>query len=149
MKNIILDTSVILKLVLDKDEDDLDKVCIIFDHYLNHKIEIIEPSLYYYEFLNVLNFKLKDKEIIGEASLLIKNLNFKIKNLSSKEELRAIKLCKKYKKISFYNSCFHAIAIENDWIFITSDEKYYKTIKDEWSILLLKDYDEHLECGCD
>ena len=77
---------------------------------------------------------------ISEYFWYLKNLEFIEKKLCNDGEKIAIDLCLRYERISFYDVCYHALAIINDWRLITCDKKYYNLVKDEGGISLLVDY---------
>ena len=52
----------------------------------------------------------------------------------------SLKLMKKYPKITFYDASYHALAIHEKGIFVTVDERYFKTTRKEGCITLLEDY---------
>lgn len=136
MEKLILDSSVLLKFLLDESDSKLtDK---ILDEYLIDKIQILEPKLWLFEAWNILPRK---KEIKNPHDWIkfLQNLNFFEKELKEKEIELTLYLCKKYPKICFYDASYHAMAICENWTFITCDEKYFQQTKEEWNICLLKD----------
>ncbi len=139
MKTFTLDSSVLLKFVLVKNEPMRDIACKIIKEYSKNDIFLIEPSLWIYEILNTLSrkFSLKDAKDFFDK---IYNLGFITKNINHNIILLALKIINKYPKISFYDASYHAFAIYNNSVFVTSDEKYYNKVKDEGSIILLEDF---------
>lgn len=131
----VIDTSVILKALLD--EEDSDKATKLF--YLKEifELSIFVPDIFRYEFFNRLtrendaSFALKAYREFTEIQVSIITLEADIIEIANK-------LMWKYHKISFYDAAYHALAKAYRTDLITADEKYYQITRKEGNVELLK-----------
>lgn len=136
-KNYVLDASVILKWFL-KDEIDEIKAVSFKERFVQGKIEIIVPSLVYYEVLNIISLKVpKEASKIFSLLQMLKMTEVK---LSSDLIRRAIDLVQKTAGIAFYDAVYHALAIETGSVFVTADEKYFKKARKSKYIKFLSEF---------
>ncbi|MEK7523423.1 MAG: hypothetical protein AAB588_00140 [Patescibacteria group bacterium] len=49
-------------------------------------------------------------------------------------------LMKNFSGVTFYDSGYHALALQEGGTFITADEKYFQKTKKQGGVMLLKDY---------
>lgn len=135
-KSLVLDTSVILKWIFK--EDDYESARKIGVRLVDRKITISVPSHFFAELANVLGRKENVRAMEFISALRMSTIRERFLSLSVINF--ALELMRKYKKITFYDAAYHAIAILENGTFVTADEKYYKTAKDAGSIMLLKNY---------
>lgn len=135
---LIVDASVALKWFFTDQEDDLESALAIKGAYLKHETSILVPVHFFVEFANTVFRKHPNFAV----TLLSELQNLRIPFIALSLEIASISeiLMKKYPKISFYDAFYHALAIEKKGTFVTADEQYYKMVKKEGHILLLKDY---------
>lgn len=139
-KLVVADACVVLKWILPKEEDVSEALCLRED-FVKRKFKLLVPAHFLSELMNTLSRKLPS-EALSFLSLLLLSPFIQC-SLSLELASIAKKLMHKYPKISFYDGFYHAIAIQKGGIFVTADEKYYKAVKKEGHILLLKDYTSH------
>lgn len=142
MKNppvIVLDNSALMKCILDEDEDQKRTVMQMLQKHQYKEIRLIEPAVWYYEAGNVLQIRLKDISLVRESLYVLQKFKFE-ESWSQEMEKIALKICFKYAKVSFYDACYHAIAIFYKGTFITADKKYFEIAKAERHIELLENY---------
>lgn len=124
--NYILDASVILKWFLK--EKDTDKALKIKQSYILGQIDLIEPDLLLYEFVNGLRFQkgINEKEI-DEAieNLFAFQINFITPTISSLKFAKSIAL--EY-NTTVYDAFYIALARETNSCFVTSDDKLFDKI---------------------
>lgn len=133
----IIDASVLLKLFIEETQD-IEKAVAIQTDFLKDKIRLGMPSSCLYEILNTLCRKFPDKAMVSLSQILM--LNIEEYRLSLENSYRAMTIMQKFPRVSFYDASYHAIAIENNGIFVTSDENYYQKTRSLKHIKLLKDY---------
>lgn len=106
--------------------------------FVKGKINIYVPSYCFAEVCNLLcrdypDIALSFSSYLIESEILECQLNLDLLNI-------ACRLIKRYHDISFYDAAYHALAIQEEGVFITADVKYYNKTKKESRIMLLKDY---------
>jgi len=136
MKKFILDASIILKWVLEKEnEPDHDKATGLLYAWLRGEVGIAEPGLWIYEVANNLGRALPD-----EASQKMKLLlDLQIDRVEFSEQM--IGQCFSWMKehqVTFYDAAYLAAAYATDSVLLTSDEKFCEKMKNDNRICLLK-----------
>lgn len=137
-KLLIIDASVILKWILLEQEDHKEKALLLRKDFLENKVSLGIPTMALYEIMNILAIKMPNIAVSFLSQLMA--LQMTEFRLTLDVTATAIGIMKKFKKISFYDSAYHAIAINNNGIFITSDKQYYQKTKSMKYIELLKNY---------
>jgi len=140
VKNIVIDASVIVKWFID--ENDSDKAEILKEQFISEKINIIVPTLLYYEVLNALKysklFKLDELNLVGES---IENYGFNV--IMIRDEIREIMVEFAINHdISIYDASYIALAEKFKTQLITADEKISKKLPKnmKMKIINLKNY---------
>jgi len=136
MKKFILDASIILKWVLEKEkEPDHDKATGLLYAWLRGEVGIAAPGLWIYEVANILGRALPD-----EASQKMKLLlDLQIDRVEFSEQM--IGQCFSWMKehqVTFYDAAYLAAAYATDSVLLTSDEKFCEKMKNDNRICLLK-----------
>lgn len=137
-KLLIIDASVILKWILLEQEDHKEKALLLRKDFLENKVSLGIPTMALYEIMNILAIKMPNIAVSFLSQLMA--LQMTEFRLTLDVTATAIEIMKKFKKISFYDSAYHAIALNNNGIFITSDKQYYQKTKSLKHIELLKNY---------
>lgn len=106
--------------------------------WVEGKISIAVPAHCFSEISNTLGIKNADFALSFLSNLILSDIEQYQLNISIAGI--AFSLMKKYKKISFYDACYHAMAIHINGTFITADAKYYNTVKRKKYIMQLSDY---------
>ncbi len=140
MKKLVLDSSVFLKQFLD--ENDSSQAVDFLTKILTKKIEIIVPDLFRYEVLSTM--AKEHQTLFDEALESIENYQFNVLNIVV-PSLKNIKKAKSLTEIghnksgfpSFYDAIYHALAIENNCYFVTSDKKHYEKTRHLGHVKLL------------
>jgi len=137
MKKYIVDASIILKWVLEKEkEPDHDKAASLLYTWVRGAVGIAAPSLWTYEVANILGRALPD-EADQKMKLL---LDLKIDAVDCSEQM--IHQCftwMKEHRVTFYDAVYLAAAYEIDAVLLTGDEKFCEKMKNDNRICLLKD----------
>lgn len=139
-KNIVIDASVIVKWFID--ENDSDKAEIIKEQFINEKINLIIPSLLYYEVLNALKysnlFKLDELNLVGES---IENYGFDAVVIKDEIREKMVEIAINH-DISMYDASYIALAEKYKTQLITADEKISKKLPKnlKLNIINLKNY---------
>ena len=136
---LVLDNSALMKYVLDEDRDQTRVVVQILRQYQQKEIQIIEPVMWYYEAGNVLQLRLADISLAQEGLRVLQKLRFQESWNESMEKI-ALQICFKYRKVSFYDASYHAIALFHKGVFLTADKRYFEMTKKEGSVELLENY---------
>ncbi|MDP2645909.1 MAG: type II toxin-antitoxin system VapC family toxin [Desulfobacterales bacterium] len=135
MKKYIVDASVILKWVLEKEkEPDIDQAAGLLHAWEKGAVGIAAPSLWTYEVANILGRILPD-EANQKMKLL---LDLQIDVVECSEQM--IKQCFTWMKeqhVTFYDAVYLAAAYATDAVLLTSDEKFREKMKKDDRICLL------------
>jgi predicted nucleic acid-binding protein len=139
MKKYIVDASVILKWVLEKEkEPDHDKAAGLLHAWVSGSVGIAAPGLWTYEVANILGRALPDETEAGEKMKLL--LDLKIDAVDCSEQM--VRQCFTWMKehqVTFYDAVYLAAAYAIDAVLLTSDEKFREKMKNDDRICLLKD----------
>jgi predicted nucleic acid-binding protein len=137
MKKYIVDASIILKWVLEKEnEPDHDKAAGLLHTWVSGVVGIAAPGLWTYEVANILGRALPD-EADQKMKLL---LDLKIEAVDCSEQM--IRQCFTWMKehqVTFYDAVYLAAAYAIDAVLLTSDEKFREKMKNDSRICPLKD----------
>lgn len=139
MKSYVVDASVILKWVLgDEREPDHEKAMALLGFWTEGGAELIAPSLWKYEVGNFLGRNLQE-DARNKMDLLI-NLNIGNVELTKSMYVQCFSWMKK-NKVTFYDACYLAAALEVQGTLITADEKFAGEMEETNRICLLKNLD--------
>lgn len=138
MNTAVTDASVVLKWVLREEEADVQSALALFQDFSEGAVDIVLPHLWLYEVANVLIQKTGLNETTESLHFLFAQ-DFRVAEFSKQSILRACEIAHR-SKLTFYDACYHALAIQEGAVFITSDERYFRKAKIHKSILLLRDY---------
>ncbi|MEX0621834.1 MAG: type II toxin-antitoxin system VapC family toxin [Candidatus Woykebacteria bacterium] len=123
MDTLVIDSSVFIKWLNKKDEDNLDKANLILEDTRNGKVELLAPELARYEVGNVL---LKSKKLTPqEANVSLgPAYSLPITFVSETEDLakQTFELAFK-KKITYYDASFMSLAKQYNATLVTDDLK--------------------------
>jgi predicted nucleic acid-binding protein len=137
MKTYIVDASVILKWVMEKEnEPDHDKAAGLLHTWVSGAVRIAAPGLWTYEVANILGRALPD-EADQKMKLL---LDLKINVVDCSQQM--IHQCFTWMKehpVTFYDAVYLAAAYAIDAVLLTGDEKFREKMKNNNLICLLKD----------
>jgi len=138
MKKYIVDASVILKWVLEKEkEPDHDKATRLLLAWVSGDVGIAAPSLWIYEVANILGRALPD-EASQKINLL---LNLRISEIDCSEQM--IRQCltwMKEQQVTFYDAAYLTAAYATDAVLLTSDVKFLEKMKNDDRICLLSEW---------
>lgn len=132
----ILDSSIIIKWLCE--EVDSDKALKIKAKFIQDEIELGIPTLAYYETINFIARAYPAQAVLIFSQFLMLKITEFFVTLENIAE--TIDITQQFPKTAFYDATYHALAIQNNGIFITADEKYYNQAKSMKHIQLLKDY---------
>ncbi len=122
MNPVIPDASILLKWVLpDEGESYVEQALSMRDAFVTGKTTLIVPELWYFEVGNTLSRKYP-----GEAEALLSGLQaMGLETITPNPPWQAaiLQLVAAY-RVTFYDAAYHALAMVNDGIFVTADEKY-------------------------
>jgi predicted nucleic acid-binding protein len=136
MKKYIVDASIILKWVLEKEnEPDHDKATGLLHAWLGGDVGIAAPGLWTYEVANILGRALPD-EANQKMKLLI-NLQIAIVDCSEQVIQKCFTWMNEH-QVTFYDAVYLAAAYATDAVLLTSDEKFREKMKNDTRICLLK-----------
>jgi len=138
MSTYVLDASIILKWVLPKNIAPLQEQALsIREVLVEGTINIIVPSLWRYEVGNTLGRLIPDSA--SELLTLCSDIGIKEADESPERDKKTHDIMTQW-HVSFYDASYHALAIVNDIVFITADEKYNHKVKGQSNISILKDW---------
>ena len=126
MREIVIDASVVVKWFIE--EIDSDKARFLRDKFIDGKIELIAPSLLYFEVLNALKYsQLFDRSELDDAGESLENYGFNV--ITIKDEIRKhmIKIAVDH-EMSIYDASYLGLSIGLRKIYCTADEKIIKKL---------------------
>lgn len=138
MRVIVPDASILLKWVLpSRYEDHVDRALALREAIVQQHVRVLLPALWYFEVGNTLARKYP-----GDASGRLDDLRrFRLTSIQpdSVTERQILRLAVTY-GTTFYDAAYHALAIVNNGIFLTADEKYLLAVAGEPNAMHLKDW---------
>lgn len=137
---IVPDASVILKWVLEKDnEPDQAQARRLQDAVLADRVEIRLPALWRYEIGNVLG--LKQPALAMELMSALLAYDFDEIRLETEYALAVLDHMREIKGVTFYDSAYHVLAMRAKGLYLTADAAYVKRAKRKGHIALLSEWD--------
>jgi len=138
LKTIIPDASVLLKWVLPPaNEHHVEQAIAIRDGLLGGKIRLLVPALWYYEVGNTLSRKYPNYADALLSSLI--NMDMESPPPDQATQTATVQLVSRF-QVTFYDAAYHALAIKQNGVFVTADEKYLQKVASVGHILHLKDW---------
>lgn len=134
----ILDSSVAIKW-LTKEEPFSQQADKVLDDYLAEQIEIEIPDIFWWEIGNYFGRE-ADEKTATVVLMNLKKYQFSTHMLTNSMSVNAFKIMGKAKGVSFYDASYHALALEREGTFLTSDKKYVDKAKHLGSVCLLQNY---------
>ena len=135
MKKYIVDASIILKWVLEKEnEPDHDKATGLLHDWLRGAIGIAAQSLWIYEVANILGRALHDEA--SQKMKLLQDLQIAVVDCSEQMIQQCFTWMKEH-QVTFYDAAYLAAAYATDAVLLTSDEKFREKMKNDDRICLL------------
>ena len=126
MKEIVIDASVVVKWFIE--EKDSDKARFLRDKFIDGKIELIAPSLLYFEVLNALKYShLFDLNELDNAGESLENYGFNLIAIKNQIRKQMIKIAFEH-EISIYDASYLGLSIGLGKLFCTADEKIIKKL---------------------
>ncbi len=136
---VVPDASVILKWVLEETgESDFAKALELQSAFVAESIELQVPTLWRYEVGNILG--LKQPELASELMGALLDYEFQEVELTRGYCLAVLKLMREIKGVTFYDSCYHALAIQTKGVFVTADRDYVRRAERKGHITVLSDW---------
>lgn len=135
---IVPDASVLLKWAFDSpDEGDRDNALNFLEAWLEERVEIILPKLWFFEVSNVI--MLKKPELSMELMEIF--IGYNLSEYETTLELceEAFKLMRRY-GVTFYDAVYHAVAMLKKGVLLTADDAYFKKVSGMPNIVRLKDW---------
>lgn len=136
---VVPDASVILKWVLERDEGkDLPRAVDLQRAFLSEAIDIRVPALWRYEVGNVLG--LKQPALASELMNALLDFEFQEVQLTGADCHAVLQLMREIKGVTFYDSCYHVVALQADGVYVTADRAYVKRAGRLGHVSLLSDW---------
>lgn len=139
---VVLDSCVFNKLFLE--EDDRDQAIELITELTNRNYQVIVPSLFLYEVLTIASVSNFPTQQAYKLITQYQEANLELIELDSVCILKAIAICEtghqKSGFPSFYDASYHALAILNNCIFITADNRHISKTAQFGHIVLLKNW---------
>jgi predicted nucleic acid-binding protein len=120
---IVPDTSVLLKWVLEsEEEEDRNRALELRESWLADKCAIVLPALWFFEVGNILGMKEPDlaEQLIG----VLVRYAFE-EEPAANIYAKTFELMKRF-KVTFYDAVYHATAIRHGGIMVTADDTYFR-----------------------
>jgi predicted nucleic acid-binding protein len=139
---VIVDASVFAKLVVE--EDDSHEALAFFGHASTNRYFLKAPSLFLYEGLALSSRSEKESGGAYELLLSLLNAGFELVEIGNSVTRKALEISNtghaKTGYPSFYDSAYHALALMNGGVFLTSDQRHMAKAAGFGSVVLLKDW---------
>jgi predicted nucleic acid-binding protein len=136
---IVIDASVILKWVLPPDaEPNQPEALAVAEALTEGDVDVALPILWYFEVGNILIRKYPEHADNDLADLRDQLASFE-KPMTDDWQRQILALTNRH-RVTFYDAAYHALAILNDGIFVTADEKYLEAVSDDKHAMHLKDW---------
>ena len=145
MEICVPDASVLLKWALPpKNEQWVLQALSLRDAMLNSRVRLLVPALWLFEVGHTLARKFPAEapnhlSILSRYGLIESSMTPPIRK-------RAFDLCADH-GVSFYDACYHALAIERGGVFITADEKHLRLAASSGNICHLRDWQDPRPCS--
>ncbi|MGH8603406.1 MAG: type II toxin-antitoxin system VapC family toxin [Gammaproteobacteria bacterium] len=139
MKLVVIDASVILKWVLPRGSEPYqDQAQVLATLLKAGSIRVGVPSLWYFEVGNLLarKYPLQADQQLANLRLILEPCEVSDK---SGWQNKALALVQQH-GVTFYDAVYHALAIIEQGIFLTADEKYLQMIGKEPHAMHFKDW---------
>jgi len=142
-KQVVIDSSVFCKLFLQ--EDDRQQAIDLIVMLGEKDCQIIVPSLFLYEVLSVATMSCYPTELANDLLIQHQKINLKLIEIDNETIHKAIEITKKGHQNSgypsFYDSAYHALAIQNSSQFITADKRHKAKAQQFGYITMLADWE--------
>jgi len=136
---VVPDASVILKWVLEKGEGkEVSKALELQNAFIAEDIDLQIPTLWQYEVGNVLG--LKQPELADDLMKALLDYELPEVPLTSDYCQAVLRLMSEIKGVTFYNSCYHVLALRTRGVYITADREYFKKSRRKGHISLLSEW---------
>jgi len=139
---IVIDSNIFIKLF--KEETDYEIAKEFLNYALIHEIPLCAPDLFKYEVMAIAQ---KFRVDISEVEKLIQSYEkviLSIESLSAKTWKSAISMIQdghiKSGFPSIYDSVYHCLALEKDFIFLTADDRHLKKTTKYGGVVLLNEW---------
>ena len=134
----VVDASVILKWVLEQNEEDLEHARAIQRAAVQGKLRILVPPLWRFEVGNTLVRKVPDH---AETWLhLCETSGLEEMSVTDEVQAKTVELCRKH-GVTFYDASYHALALVSKGTFVTADERYVAKAKLSGSVVHLSEFE--------
>lgn len=136
---VVPDASVILKWVLEKGEGkEVVKALELQSAFIVEDLDLQVPTLWQYEVGNVLG--LKQPELAGELMKALLDFELPEVPLTPDYCQAVLRLMCEIKGVTFYDSCYHALALQIRGVYVTADREYFKKARRKGHISLLSEW---------
>lgn len=141
-KIIVPDSNLLIKFIYP--EDDSHQVKAFFKESYSADCKLIAPELFQYEVIKATNYYKCDVDKVIDLIDAFEESYLTFKKPSRAEWKKALEIADSgHAKSGFpsiYDSIYHALAIENDGVFITADRKHYEKSESFGHIAMLADW---------
>ena len=122
MKQYVIDTSVVMKYLANKDST----VGVWFSKALKDKqIKLLSSDLFHFEVANAIRYSPTPEENMSEQIMAALSLPIKIIKISDKGFSKIAKMAKE-NETTVYDTSYHFLAISMDGIFVTCDRDFFQ-----------------------
>ncbi len=137
MKNLVIDSGIAVKWFIEEDDSHIAQL--IYDEYESGNVSFLAPDLIYAEFGNIVWKKLIFKNLeLTEANFAVQRFRKISFSLTPVDTLfdDAFKIAVKYKR-TFYDSLYLALSVRENCGFVTADEKFYNSTRENFPETIL------------
>lgn len=119
-------------------ERELEKAMELQGAFVAEAIEVQAPTLWRYEVRNILG--LRQPELAGELMTALLDYEFQEVELTRDYCVAVLKLMRELKGVTFYDSSYHALALQTKGVYVTADRDYVKRAERKGHIALLSNW---------
>ena len=139
MNKVVLDANVYVKLF--KKEHDSDKVSSLVNKLVSNSVDMVQPHVVVNETITTCEYAQQDIQEVNDFFKALINFRMKLIDLTPSLLDKTLEITKQGHEKSgfptFNDSMNHAIAIEEEALFITADRRHYEKTKHLGNIELL------------
>jgi predicted nucleic acid-binding protein len=144
---VVVDAAVFNKLFLD--ETDRKSAVSFFEHAKSHGLRLIAPSLLLYEVLAVAGPTSIGSAFVYDLILRFRNSGFELLEIDDAVIRKALQISNtghpKSGYPTFYDSTYHALALINGGVFLTSDQRHVAKAAAFGGVVMLEDWRTHFQ----
>jgi predicted nucleic acid-binding protein len=136
----VLDTSVVLKWFVERDEQDVVRARQLREAFLGRRCILRAPDLLLIEVVNALTAGHRSEpKQVAQAMVAIQDIDLHLVRLQLPTLVKAAELASAF-GVTVYDTCFLAVAIECEGLLVTADERFLQRAGSHPSVVSLTSF---------